>query len=77
MKIIEKRYQKVCATGIQWTKWFPLTMGGNHSVLEPWQLKSLGLKNEYREVDENNNVIPINVSYTVMRSSSGNKRKEV
>ena len=43
-RVIAKRYQYWGPNGKKWTNWFPY----NGSDEEKWQLKSQGLKNEYK-----------------------------
>lgn len=44
--MLVKRYQFYGPRGIEWTPWFPCKSVDK----EPWQLKSSGLKNEYKKV---------------------------
>lgn len=71
MAYIEKRYQRYGRNGVEWTPWFKYS-SSNNRVLEPWQLKSGNLKNEYREVDNNGSIKAIKVSYS-SNSTSNNK----
>lgn len=42
---MEKRYQYIGARGeIKWTRWFKW----DSDLQDPWQLKTYGLRNEYR-----------------------------
>ena len=69
---IEKRYQVFNREGIGWSSWFTFNIGSkNVTTLEPWQL-DYKLKNEYRKVDDNGNIIPIKISY----SNKSNKDKQ-
>ncbi len=42
---MEKRYQFRTKDGIEWTSWF----NWNSEDCPQWQLKSYGLRNEYRD----------------------------
>jgi len=45
-QVIAKRYQFWGAKGIEWSPWFPYS-----GTEEKWQLKSQGLRNEYKYKD--------------------------
>ena len=73
MTKIEKRYQLFGRNGIEESSWFTFnTRDKDVTTLEPWQL-DYNLKNEYRKVDNNGNIIPIKISY----SNKSNKDKQV
>ena len=73
MEKIEKRYQLFGKNGIEWSQWFTFnTESKDATTFEPWQLEPK-LKNEYRKVDDNGNIIPIKISY----SNKSNKDKQV
>ena len=73
MAKIEKRYQLFGKNGIEWSQWFTFnTEGKDVTIFEPWQLEPK-LKNEYRKIDDNGNIIPIKISY----SNKSNKDKQV
>ena len=73
MAKIEKRYQLFGRNGIEESSWFTFNTGDKDvTTLEPWQLDHK-LKNEYRKVDDNGNIIPIKISH----SNKSNKDKQV
>ena len=74
MAKIEKRYQLFGRNGVEWTPWFHYGNKGNNKTLEPWQLKSSNLKNEYREVDDNGNITPIKISYRASKKIETKKK---
>ena len=71
MAKIEKRYQLFGRNGVEWTPWFHFSHASNAKTLEPWQLKSSKLKNEYRRVEDDGTITPIKISY----SNKSNKDK--
>ena len=78
MTKIEKRYQLFGRNGVEWTPWFHYSKKEDNNILEPWQLKSSNLKNEYREVDDNGNITPIKISYRASKKieiETKNKKK--
>ena len=74
MTKIEKRYQLFGRNGVEWTPWFHYGKKEDNKTLEPWQLKSSNLKNEYREVDDNGNTTPIKISYRVSKKVETKKK---
>ena len=74
MAKIEKRYQLFGRNGVEWTPWFSYGKKDDNKTLEPWQLKSSNLKNEYREIDDNGNIIPIKISYRVSKKVETKKK---
>ena len=74
MAKIEKRYQLFGRNGVEWTPWFHYGKKENNKTLEPWQLKSSNLKNEYREVDDNGNITPIKISYRASKKVETKKK---
>ena len=74
MTKIEKRYQLFGRNGIEWPPWFHYDEKENSKTLEPWQLKSSNLKNEYREVDDNGNITSIKISYRVSKKVETKKK---
>ena len=74
MTKIEKRYQLFGRNGVEWTPWFHYGKKEDNKTLEPWQLKSSNLKNEYREVDDNGNITPIKISYRVSKKVETKKK---
>ena len=74
MTKIEKRYQLFGRNGVEWTPWFYYDEKDNSKTLEPWQLKSSNLKNEYREVDDNGNITPIKISYRASKKVETKKK---
>ena len=78
MAKIEKRYQLFGRNGVEWTPWFHYGKKEDNKTLEPWQLKSSNLKNEYRELDDNGNITPIKISYRASKKieiETKNKKK--
>ena len=74
MTKIEKRYQLFGRNGVEWTPWFPYGKKEDNKTLEPWQLKSSNLKNEYREIDDNGNITPIKISYRASKKTETKKK---
>lgn len=74
MAKIEKRYQLFGRNGVEWTPWFHYGKKVDNKTLEPWQLKSSNLKNEYREVDDNGNITPIKISYRISKKVETKKK---
>lgn len=74
MAKIEKRYQLFGRNGVEWTPWFHYGKKEDNKTLEPWQLKSSNLKNEYREVDDNSNITPIKISYRASNKAETKKK---
>ena len=74
MAKIEKRYQLFGRNGVEWTPWFHYGKKEDNKTLEPWQLKSSNLKNEYRELDDNGNITPIKISYRVSKKVETKKK---
>lgn len=74
MAKIEKRYQLFGRNGVEWTPWFSYSKKEDNKTLEPWQLKSSNLKNEYREIDDNGNIIPIKISYRASKKVETKKK---
>lgn len=74
MTKIEKRYQLFGRNGVEWTPWFHYGKKEDNKTLEPWQLKSSNLKNEYREVDDNGNITPIKISYRASKKVETKKK---
>ena len=74
MTKIEKRYQLFERNGVEWTPWFHYGKKEDNKTLEPWQLKSSNLKNEYREVDDNGNITPIKISYRASKKVETKKK---
>ena len=74
MAKIEKRYQLFGRNGVECTPWFYYGKKENNMTLEPWQLKSSNLKNEYREVDDNSNITPIKISYRASKKVETKKK---
>lgn len=74
MAKIEKRYQFFGRNGVEETPWFHYGKKEDNKTLEPWQLKSSNLKNEYREVDDNGNVTPIKISYRASKKVETKKK---
>ena len=74
MTKIEKRYQLFGRNGVEQTPWFHCGKKEDNMTLEPWQLKSSNLKNEYREIDDNGNITPIKISYRASKKV-GTKKK--
>ena len=72
MAKIEKRYQLFGRNGVEWSSWFHFSRVDNTKTLEPWQLKSSKLKNEYRRVEDDGTITPIKISY----SNKSNKDKQ-
>ena len=74
MTKIEKRYQLFGRNGVEWTPWFHYGKKEDNKTLEPWQLKSSKLKNEYRRVEDDGTITPIKISYsTPTKKNSENK----
>ena len=74
MAKIEKRYQLFGRNGVEWTPWFSYDRKEDNKTLEPWQLKSSNLKNEYREIDDNGNITPIKISYRASKKVETKKK---
>ena len=74
MTKIEKRYQLFGRNGVEWTPWFHYGKKDDNKTLEPWQLKSSNLKNEYREIDDNGNITPIKISYRASKKVETKKK---
>lgn len=74
MTKIEKRYQLFGRNGVEWTPWFHCGKKEDNKTLEPWQLKSSNLKNEYREIDDNGNITPIKISYRASKKVETKKK---
>ena len=74
MTKIEKRYQLFGRNGVEWTPWFHYGKKEDNKTLEPWQLKSSNLKNEYRELDDNGNITPIKISYRASKKVETKKK---
>ena len=70
----EKRYQLFGRNGVEWTPWFHYDKKEDNKTLEPWQLKSSNLKNEYREIDDNGNITPIKISYRASKKVETKKK---
>lgn len=76
MAKIEKRYQLFGRNGVEWSPWFHHV--NDAKALEPWQLKSSKLKNEYRRVEDDGTITPIKISYntpTPTKKKAENKKK--
>ena len=74
MAKIEKRYQLFGRNGVEWTPWFHYGKKDDNKTLEPWQLKSSNLKNEYREIDDNGNITLIKISYRASKKVETKKK---
>lgn len=74
MTKIEKRYQLFGRNGVEWTPWFHYGKKDDNKTLEPWQLKSSNLKNEYREIDDNGNITLIKISYRASKKVETKKK---
>lgn len=74
MTKIEKRYQFFGRNGIEWSPWFYFSHIDDIKTLEPWQLKSSNLKNEYRRIEDNGTITSIKIPYSTIKKVETKKK---